>query len=269
MEKQKKTKVWLWIVIAAAALLIIGGVLWAVLSGVFQSKNTLKIYWNVDKSDYPATRLTDYITSRPKRKDGYYHVKMAVDGEVTDVLVADKSLINRVDNERVMGLKFDKDGIVSDVVYLDEFPEPLHCVNGYVEKAEGKHIVVDTNGLFRGLKYEYDLTDDIPVYYGSTDPNNPLVGKTCALNADAGVRLILDGQDRLKMVYAEPYREPGDIYWNVNRMWNSTINASTRTANVLGYYEILFAVNGKQVTLRTSDQNIVNAVDKNAASAWA
>ena len=267
MKSAAKKKV-LWGVIigvVAAALAATGIALAAngVFSGKAEPENT-KLYWNVEKDDYLASKATNFETTRGKRKDGYFHVKMASDGEVFDVLAEDKAIVNRIDNERLMGLELDENGIVRDVIILDKMPGRLREQTAYVEKTEGDKITVNLSGVFQSARKEYDMTG-IPVYHGNTDSNDPMVGTACKVQADDTIRLVLNKNDELICAYTSPYKEPGDVYWNVKRMYDSTTKLSTRETDLTGAYVFELAVNGEIVTLKTRDANVVKQMDGNGA----
>ena len=72
---------------------------------------------------------------------------------------------------------------------------------------------------------------------------------------------LLNLYDEASVIFVvnRPVQSP--IYWNVSRWYNSTTKETGRTPDAEGWYHILFAVEGKQVDLKTKDKSIVNSID--------
>lgn len=128
MVQKKSLK--LWLIIGIIVVLIGAAVVTLFALGVFEKDNREQtgtwdgaIYWNVDRAQYlvPGTVNVMHATCRNQR-DGVYVLRMAVDGEQVDVSVKDPVIVQRMDNWDLMGLVFDQDGYVTDVIGPDELP---------------------------------------------------------------------------------------------------------------------------------------------------
>lgn len=79
------------------------------------------LYWNVDRAQYDG-KSEGGMSSRGKNPDGYYHVRFFKDGKMMELKVADMSLMNKIEAQDIMGLAFDDDGIVVDMIPIEKMP---------------------------------------------------------------------------------------------------------------------------------------------------
>ena len=168
MKKQeKKSKKLLWAVLAV--ILVIGATVSALLlSGVFggnaepeatepiaQEEN--KIYWNVARTRYVAKGIQG-TSSRTPSADGYYYVKMAVEGEQVDIKVADLSVVNAIDFQEIMGLTFDETGVCTGVLSVEEATGGrVRAKKWPVESVTNEKMVCNTSVKLKGYHVEIPL----------------------------------------------------------------------------------------------------------------
>lgn len=226
-----------------------------------------KIYWNVDRNDYVAKGMNG-VTARIPRDDGMYYVRFAVDGTQIDLPVKGVELMNRIDNMEYMGLEIDESGVVVEAYQVDTFTGGLAADHYFVQKVEGTQVTVNTAGSMKGVSVELEIPEGTPMY--NVAETGLLCGTPVAqLNQDDEIIAIKDTEGKIFIVFVAPYKVPGPIYWNVNRMYDSNSGMTTRTADPMGYYTYDMAIDGGVVQLRTRDPEVANAIDKQAARCMA
>ena len=82
---------------------------------------TYELYWNVDRAEFDGKSEAG-MSSRMPESDGYFHVRFMKDGEEITLKVADRRVINAIDINSLMGLEFDDDGIVVNVIDIEDMP---------------------------------------------------------------------------------------------------------------------------------------------------
>ncbi|MBR5570974.1 MAG: hypothetical protein IKW10_08815 [Oscillospiraceae bacterium] len=258
----KKSKI---ILIALGALLLVGALVFGILmlnqSADTDHKSTnqsITLYWNVERADYAGGTFT-----RSPRGDGYFYVRFAVGGEQVDIPVANEELIRKVDHLDVMGLVFNEDGVAIDVKNINECTGGLVANVLYVKSVEGNTVHCNNQGMFKGQDFDLELTEDTQVY--DVGQQGLLCGISSQIAEDDELMAIRDYNGNLIYVYRKGYQEPGDVYWNLERKYDSTNRITTRPYDSLGTYEFQMALNGEVVTVRTRDMAVANAIDAKAA----
>lgn len=234
-----------------------------------QTENTgdLKVYWNVERDQYVAKGVNG-ASSRYAREDGYFYVRFAVDGSQVDLPVESIDVVNKIDNLEYMGLEFNEAGVVVGIYQIDEFTGGLAADRYYVQKIDGTNVTVNTAGNMKGVPVQIQIPEDTPMY--NVGETGLLCGTLVSqLNQDDEIIAIKDKAGEVFQVFVSPYRVPGPVYWNINRMYDSTAGMTTRTADPMGYYNYDFAYDGGVVQLRTRDPKVANAIDQQAARCMA
>lgn len=227
----------------------------------------MKIYWNVDRDQYVAKGMYG-VSARIPRDDGRYYIRFAVDGIQIDLAVEGIELVNKIDNLDYMGLEINEEGVVVEAYQVDEFTGGLAADCYFVEKIEGTKVTVNTAGSMKGVSVELEIPEGTPMY--NVGESGLLVGTPVAeLSQDDEIIAIKDTDGKIFTVFVAPYKVPGPVYWNINRMYDSTTGISTRTADPMGYYNFDFAIDGGVTQLRTKDPEVANAIDKQAARCMA
>ena len=258
-----------WLGIVAGALVLAAAVVLGILllgkdSGGTQAKAAERavLYWNVERNEYKG-KGPDGDTGRMARSDGYYYIRFAVGGEQKDFAVAERTLVQKIDQLDVMGLEFDENGIVVGVKNINECTGGLVASKLFVVSVEGNTLYCNTQGMLRGQKVELTVDADTEVY----DVGN--TGLLCGLKGqivvDDEIMAVRDYDGTISYIFRSGYKEPGDVYWNLDRKYDSTTGYTTREKDDAGFYVYEMALNGEVVTLRTRDMDVANAIDKKAA----
>ena len=106
-----------------------------------------QLYWNLDRAEYDGKSEAG-MSSRMPEADGYFHVRFFCEGEEITLKVADRKLINSIDVQSLMGLELDEEGIVVDVIPLDELPCEMTAWQFYVQSAGGKLVKANSSAIF-------------------------------------------------------------------------------------------------------------------------
>jgi len=266
MKGQRAAKRWLWIGLGGLLLAAVIALGFFLLSG--EAEKTADdsgrpvLYWNVDRKSFVGMGL-DGDTGRMARSDGYYWVRFAVGGQQEDFPVADRKLVQKIDQLDVMGLEFDQDGVIVGVKNINECTGGLVASTLYVEAIEGDILHCNTQGLFRGAKVQLQITEDTEVY--DVGQTNLLCGIAGTVQVDDEIMAVRGYDGSIIYIFRSGYQEPGPVYWNLERKYNSTTGYTTREPDAAGYYVYEMAFNGEVVTVRTRDMSVANAIDKKAA----
>lgn len=267
MQKQgngKKGLKWLWFA-AGALVLVAAVVLGIVLLGgdnTAAGDEPIKLYWNVERSQYVG-KGENGTSGRMPRSDGFYYVRFSVGGEQVDLQVADVQLIQKIDMLDVMGLAFDEQGVIRDVYNINECTGGLVASALYVEAVEGNTLHCNTQPGLKGVKVDVTLTEATQVY--DVGQVGLLCGMEATVDVDHEIYAVKDYAGNIIYVYTKGFAQPGDVYWNLERKYDSTSKTSTREMDALGTFTFQMAFNGEVITVRTRDYKIANAIDAKAA----
>ena len=222
------------------------------------------LYWNVERRYNSTTKQT----TRHVKADGYYHVRVAVEGKQMTVRVKDRALVNAMDNKAAkhFGLKLNGD-IVEAVytaaqatggTYFASWCDVTKIENGVVTAVRTK------SGSNHGTFYSCKMAPDCKVYNVTSAAT--LVGEETELRVGDEIHGQTNMNGELVVIYVVGHRTVvgAKIYWNVNRKYNSTTKLSTRTPDADGWYTFLLACEGEQVTVKTKDAAIVQKMDAKA-----
>ena len=263
-EASQKNKKWLWIAIAIVAVLAIAGVvLGIVLSGLGDSSGAAggraQIYWNVDRALYADA---SGMSTRPAEADGTYHITFAIDGEQKVYQIADKRLVNAIDTSDAMGLVFDEDGNVIDMVPVNTIAKEV-AVNAYVIKVEGNVLTVNTSMTLDGMNKQITL-GDLTEVYAFTDLGE-FKGQKVELSQFRPmdtVTVFSNDLDEITHIGLMSHPIESAIYWRTENLYNWTEGSTSRVPDENGDYTIEFVVNGEYANLKCKDKELVSAIDK-------
>ena len=121
------------------------------------------VYWNLDRKEY-AGKSEAGMSSRTPGEDKLYHVRFLHDGEVLELTVANKQLINHIDINDLMGLYFDESGVVVGVAELEDMPIETLAWQFYVETIDGNTVVCNSSMSMNGMQQTVVLTEQTGVY---------------------------------------------------------------------------------------------------------
>ena len=257
---------WLWaligLVVVAAVVTVI------VIAGSKPSQEAeaevpeYKLYWNVERTNYVALGISG-ATGRMPSSDGYYYMKLAVDGQQERYMVEDYTLVNQMEFMELMCLEFDENGVVIAALTPEEAGYRIVADKYVVESVTDTQIVCNTSVKYKGMQATYELDENTAVY--QIGDFEAMMGVPGTVNVGDQVIVLEDSAGNVHTVYTFPYVPPGDVYWNIDRRWDSTLRMTSREPDGFGYYIYDFAVNGQIVTLKTKDKKIADLIDKHAS----
>lgn len=161
-----------------------------------------ELYWNVDGKDYEVSQDVG-STGREPDADGYYHVLFAKDGEQVDLRVVDRRLVNRIDgmNPALMGLKFDENGIVVDLVSLDDMPLEKVGFHFYVQSFAKNIAKINSSLKNDGMEQILEITEDTLILDVSGEAD--FVGAVSKLHKGAKVYAIANEEGVLTHIFMD------------------------------------------------------------------
>ncbi len=261
----KKSLIWLIAVGAAVLLAAIAAVLLLGNDSTDEAaapQVSFDLYWNVEPSDYRTQRLTRFANS-----DGIIYVTLSHNGQQERYPIKEDVLLaNAIDQMDVMCLEFDADGYITACYSVDELGGRIIAKDYVVTSVEGNTVTCNSAGSGLGYDVTFELSEDIDVWNVSTEDFT--CGMAGQLHKDDLVTIVQSPDQRVCAVYTSVFEGPQDIYWNVDRKYNSVTKTTTREMDVGGGYTISVAVNGELTTVRTRDYQIVQAMDAMVAKCF-
>jgi len=128
-----------------------------------QGQEACVLYWNVDRKEYDGKSEAG-LSSRNQASDGFFHVRFFKDGEMLELKVKDRKLINSIDTMDLMGLEFDEDGIVTGVIRVDRMPVERVGWLFYVQSTGGNLIKLNSSKTLNGLEVLVEVEDYTAIY---------------------------------------------------------------------------------------------------------
>lgn len=163
-----------------------------------------ELYWNADGRDYKVESGEEVgSTGREPDADGYYHVLFAKDGEQVDLRVVDRRLVNRIDgmNPALMGLKFDDNGIVVDLVSLDDMPLEKVGFHFHVQSFAKNIVKLNSSSNNDGMEQILEITEDTLILDVSGEAD--FVGAVSKLQKGAKVYAIANEEGVLTHIFMD------------------------------------------------------------------
>ena len=216
------------------------------------------LYWNVEKYTYSTIGQTRFP------REDYYYVRFLVDGEQIDIPVADEALVKYIDTMEVMGLRMNKEGVVEEVLTPQQMGYTIVAEDDYVQSVDGLTIQCNTTGAGTGLPKTLTLTDTAPIYLVD-EGGSLLCGMPGTLQKGSKILALADESGKVCCLYTMDPFQMGDVYWNTERLYNTTTKQTTRELDSLGRFAYTFSLNGEHVQLYTRDLAVANAIDAIAA----
>lgn len=165
-----------------------------------------ELYYNLDRQYHEDTD----VTSREPDADGYYRIKMAVNGQVKTVKTQDKTMVEKIDSvgSQLVGLELEGDEI--KFVYY-----PVSTITGYGGGVTGtRYDITAINGTTYSLKcnvfassnygkeMQLQIPADCTVYHGGSN------GEPTALKV--GDRIVCVRNDEGDICYVVVMARPSD-----------------------------------------------------------
>ena len=266
MEQILRNKKWIWIAAIVTAVATIAGVV----VGIFLPEtgglagDRPDIYWNVDRAEYIGEMG---FSTRQAGEDGKWHITFAHNGKQEVLTVSDKRLVNAIDSADAMGLEFDENGEIADMVNVTTFAKEI-AKNFYVVKVEDNALTLSERITLDGFSKEITCTIATGVY-AMTDLE-AYKGHTTKLSKLKPLDVVtVYGNNLGEITHVAVMSHPVEsaIYYRVDLdyQYDSATEQSTRVPNSEGIYEVDFAANGEIVTLKIKDPAVMAAIDKPTA----
>lgn len=232
------------------------------------------LFWNVNRFDYiyQDSKVNTQTRERDKN-DGTYHVlfcNLTQQGRAVNRRVKSDTVLAKIDMYTLMGLKFDDDGVVVDVVPMEDMGYDISVARAYVsgEVKEGEPINLNTSERGDGIKFKVDIPATVPVYDLSGTSGEVGVKLTGGFADGDCVFIVSDANEKISFVLVIDRNVIGTIYYNKTRMWDTRFLNTTRKQNADGFYEVELAYEGKVEMFYTKDYDVANAIDKTAGRAF-
>lgn len=152
-----------------------------------------QLYWNVDRDSF------DGSASRQKEADGTYLVRMFADGRLVNCKVADRSKVGSMDKDYLVGLVFDENGFVSQVLDVDELDVEQLGRKFYVQSVEGTTVHTNSSYRFDGMEESFEISDATGIYDMTGVSGEP--GTETVLQENDRIIAVGDGQGVATAVY--------------------------------------------------------------------
>ena len=213
-----------------------------------------KIYWNVDGEAHRKNESIRFVST-----DGYVYMTFAVDGIQERLPVKDYNLAVAIDMMDYCGLVFDENGVVVDYCRVEDFTGGVIANRYYVTAIDGSAVTCNAAANLRGMNVTFDITDETGVYDVGGD------GITCGIpgiiSVGDRVTVIESNSGDVLCVYVIPYTDPGEVYWNINRKYDSASRLTTREMDITGCYIYKMIYNGEIIEVKTKDVVIASQMD--------
>lgn len=264
-EANKKSKLWLWLVIGAVALAAVAGTVLALVLGGERETAPVgrpELYWNVDKAAYtPSDASGVSLSTREPAEDGLYHIRFAYEGQLQEYTVADKRLVNYIDTFSCVGLVFDDEGMIVDAIDARDLATEIGR-EVYVRYYRNDTLYVNTSIAMNGMTMMLDVTDMTRIYNVS-EGAEPLGGQITPedLQPMDCVTIYGNALEQTTHVFLQSKPEKSPVYWRVQSMYSSADQGTARIPDETGAYSIDFFCDGQVVTLKCRDKKIVDYVD--------
>lgn len=228
-----------------------------------------EIYWNNDRQYSSDTKTS----TRVRSADGWYYIEMATGGKQVTLRTKDKEIVNQIDgvSTRTMGLQVQGDEIIGWYKYNDLIRYMGGSIGGWctVTSVKDGHVVLrgkDPSSSHYGKTYEFDLSEDVPVYNVSNNFSS-FMGEETEIKLGDKLFTLKDRTGKAAYVLVVSRPVSSQIYFNYQRQYDSDRKTSTREKAEDGYYYFDFAVGGTTKTLKTKDKALVDQIDEYSARA--
>ena len=262
-ETGKKSKKWLWIVLAIVAVLAAAAVALvfflqpaAPVEQPEEEKPTSAVYWNVDRALFIEEETG--LSNRPKGEDDLTRFRFASQGQLLELATADRRLVNYIDTMDACGLLFDADGLIIDALPVSEIA--VETAKGfYVKKVTGNSVVVNSSIALNGMDITFELGDG--VYVMDVRQGSDSLAQTVTLEVMDTVSVYGSEENPAESVFLMERSPASDPYLRIDRMFSSATGATTRVPDKDGVYTIPFALHGEVLQLKCKDVAVVTEID--------
>ena len=214
-----------------------------------------KIYYNLDGADF---RGEDPEVRMPS-EGGLYRASFACDGQMVDLFFDNYATIEMVDQSDILAMVVDENNLVTDILDLRDVSGGVACYKYYIKEINEDSILTNSSPSMRAQKLTLKIDENTKVY--DVGSSGPLAGLPAELTVDCEITALQNKAGILTHVFMSPPFQKGDVYWNIDRQYNSSLKQTKRETNALGRYEIRLAVNGEQVVVQCKTMKAANSID--------
>ena len=222
-----------------------------------------KVYYNISRK-YDSV---NQVTTRVPDEEGYYVFDMLCDGNRVKVKTKNKEIATIIDRQYspFAALKV-KDGIVKEAyAAASAFPAGTKVANyNYIGKMEGDtfNTYYYTNeGEVKWQAATFKLAKNCKVYNVSENYSKAYGEQTKIQMHDQIQGFAANENQEVVAIYVLSRKLDGDIYWPVNRQFDSNKLVSTRVPDAEGWYYVDLAIKGEIKTFKTKEAVVINRVD--------
>ncbi len=265
-ESSKKSKLWLWITLAAVAIVVAAGVVAGMLffnPGEGQATDPTddipqsEIYWNIDRIQFTENSEAG-LSTREQGADGLYHIRFATQGKVVEMATADKRLVNYIDSLNACGLVLDADGLIIDVLDIGTFA--VETAKGfYVKRFNENALTINSAESMNGMEMVIELSDKVCIM--DVRPDSDKLGQSIDLDVRDIVSVYGTQENPYAYIFMTERSPASPLYMRVDQFYDSTTKTTTREPDENGVYTIPFAINGKIEQLKCKDKKVVSSLD--------
>lgn len=215
---------------------------------------------------------TEGMTKRVPNENGEYELLFAHEGEQVVLKCKNLNLVNvidaRYDANVIMGLLFDEEGYIKEVVSAAEAVQGKVLYTYY-------EVIDEVDGTYT-LESNLSINKDIGTIATMTLPEG--FDDIFLLEADCDAEFIGQRMEKLEVgdrvcVYSDFQGNPKQImitrrkkvdstmYFNITKKYDSTLKETTRLPDENGYYVFDVAGEGKRFTVRTKDKALATKID--------
>ena len=267
-ETTKKSKLWIWIVAAVVVLLAAGGAALALLGGGNQAVDPTvptdpvptgpraNLYWNLDREFYTANSQTG-LSTREADADGKFKMRFAYNGEIVEIEIVDKKLVNIIDTQDIVGLTFDENGVAIGQINVRELATEVGK-KVYVKKATDDMIQANSSMAMNGMELNlklgqyseiYDLREGSETYGKKIAPSDLNIMDCMTVYANA------EGDNTHFYILSAAQRSK--IYWRADRWTSGSQNKAGMKVDDKGYTILPFYADGEYVEVKTNNAQII------------
>lgn len=204
--------------------------------------------FNLDLQAALEGRLT-----RVPDADGYFSVRLLVDGQEKTYKTKDDQLIMQLDTLQVLNLEADENGMLLSV----SEPVQKELADRYVvQKLDGNGLLLNTSIAFNGAQIELQLAQNCVIRdVRGTEPAE------VQLQIMDQVTVYGDETGAATHIFLQHRELPAKLYWRLERKYDSKAKETSRQPDENGVYTILFAADGQQTELKCKDKAVVTQID--------
>lgn len=228
-------------------------------------KPDMDIYWNVDRMYHNEAKKTNRVPDR----EGFYHITLAVNGQQKHLRTVSYDLINKMDAypAKCFALMLDGD-LITDVI------DPWSTMHGstwgsWVDITEIAEDGTVTAVKLSGGKVTETLTGKLSENYHAYNVTGDglFTGVETTLREGDRVHALKNLDGSIGTVFVVNRAMDCELYFNLDRKYDSALKTTTRIPDAEGYYVFSMAVNGKQVELKTKSETLATQIDQVATRA--